>query len=210
MTQIPIGIAAILALVGAHIIWVLVPLAPALLIYWLFPNAPLVVNGPLAGLTIRTGGAFGAYLVVLLLTYGQLRVTDQSIASLESQFWTVEGTVQLVDSKEQPISVPNLDQRLVVVTRPEPHLIDKYGIRLRIMQEKDGSLPITTLRIPDFGEQRIVWTSGTKNEFTRTIGFSQPFKIQQETSTSVPVAEVASRFGTASADSSARPGPTIQ
>jgi hypothetical protein len=99
---------------------------------------------------------------------------------------------------------------LVVVTRPEPHLIDKYGIRLRIMQEKDGSLPITTLRIPDFGEQRIVWTSGTKNEFTRTIGFSQPFKIQQETSTSVPVAEVASRFGTASADSSARPGPTIQ
>jgi hypothetical protein len=103
MTQIPIGIVAILALVGAHIIWVLVPLAPALLIYWLFPNAPLVVNGPLAGLTIRTGGAFGAYLVVLLLTYGQLRVTDQSIASLESQFWTVEGTVQLVDSKEQPI-----------------------------------------------------------------------------------------------------------
>jgi hypothetical protein len=32
MTQIPIGIVAILALVGAHIIWVLVPLAPALLI----------------------------------------------------------------------------------------------------------------------------------------------------------------------------------
>ena len=38
MTEIPIGIVAILALVGAHIIWVLLPLAPAVLIYWLFPN----------------------------------------------------------------------------------------------------------------------------------------------------------------------------
>jgi hypothetical protein len=210
MTEIPIGIVAILALVGAHIIWVLVPLAPALLIYWLFPNTPVAVSGPLADLTVRTGGAFGAYLVVLLVTYGQLRITDQSIASLESQFWTVSGTVQLFDSKEKPVNFPNLDQKLVVVTRPEPHLIDKYEIRLRIMQETDGSLPITILKIPDFGEQRIVWSSGKKDEFKRTINFTQPFKIQQEASTSVPVADVASRFGPASADSSARPSSTIQ
>ena len=47
MTEIPIGIVAILALVGAHIIWVLLPLAPAVLIYWLFPNTPVAVSGPL-------------------------------------------------------------------------------------------------------------------------------------------------------------------
>ena len=60
MTEIPIGIVAILALVGAHILWVLLPLAPAVLIYWLFPNTPVAVSGPLSGLTVRTGGAFGA------------------------------------------------------------------------------------------------------------------------------------------------------
>ena len=45
MTEIHIGIVAILALVGAHIIWVLLPLAPAVLIYWLFPNTPVAVSG---------------------------------------------------------------------------------------------------------------------------------------------------------------------
>ena len=85
MTEIPIGIVAILALVGAHILWVLLPLAPAVLIYWLFPNTPVAVSGPLSGLTVRTGGAFGAYLVVLLLTYGQLRTINQSIAMLDSR-----------------------------------------------------------------------------------------------------------------------------
>ena len=151
MTEVPIGIVAILALVGAHIIWVLLPLAPAVLIYLLFPNTPVAVSGPLSGLTVRAGGAFGAYLVVLLLTYGQLRTIDQSIAMLDSQFWNVRGTVQLIDSKARPIDSPDLLQKLVVVTKPETHLIDKYEIRLRIVQETDGSLPITVINSASTG-----------------------------------------------------------
>ena len=203
MTEIPIGIVAILALVGAHILWVLLPLAPAVLIYWLFPNTPVAVSGPLSGLTVRTGGAFGAYLVVLLLTYGQLRTINQSIAMLDSQFWNVKGTVQLVDSKARPIDSPGLLQKLVVVTKPETHLIDKYEIKLRIVQEADGSLPITVIKIPEFAEHRIVWASGHKDEFKRTIDFTAPLKIQQESSTSVPVADVPTRLGAAPVDSSA-------
>ena len=205
MTEIPIGIVAILALVGAHILWVLLPLAPAVLIYWLFPNTPVAVSGPLSGLTVRTGGAFGAYLVVLLLTYGQLRTINQSIAMLDSQFWNVKGTVQLVDSKARTIDSPDLLQKLVVVTKPEAHLIDKYEIKLRIVQEADGSLPITVIKIPEFGEHRIVWASGHKDEFKRTIDFTAPLKIQQESSTSVPVADAPTRLGTASVDNSAHP-----
>jgi hypothetical protein len=205
MTEIPIGIVAILALVGAHILWVLLPLAPAVLIYWLFPNTPVAVSGPLSGLTVRTGGAFGAYLVVLLLTYGQLRTINQSIALLDSQFWNVRGTVQLVDSKARPIDSPDLLQKLVVLTKPETHLIDKYEIKLRIVQETDGSLPITVIKIPEFGEHRIVWASGSKDEFKRTIDFTAPLKIQQESSTSVPVADAPTRLGTASVDNSAHP-----
>ena len=205
MTEIPIGIVAILALVGAHILWVLLPLAPAVLIYWLFPNTPVAVSGPLSGLTVRTGGAFGAYLVVLLLTYGQLRTINQSIAMLDSQFWNVKGTVQLVDSKARTIDSPDLLQKLVVVTKPEAHLIDKYEIKLRIVQEADGSLPITVIKIPEFGEHRLMWASGHKDEFKRTIDFTAPLKIQQESSTSVPVADAPTRLGTASVDISAHP-----
>jgi hypothetical protein len=203
MTEVPIGIVAILALVGAHILWVLLPLAPAVLIYWLFPNTPVAVSGPLSGLTVRTGGAFGAYLLVLLLTYGQLRTINQSIAMLDSQFWNVTGTVQLVDSRNRPIDSPDLIQKLAVVTKPETHLIDKYEIRLRIVQETDGSLPITVIKIPEFGEHRIIWASGHKDEFKRTINFTAPIKIQQESSTSVPVADVPTRLGAAPVDNSA-------
>ena len=205
MTEIPIGIVAILALVGAHIIWVLLPLAPAVLIYWLFPNTPVTVSGPLSGLTVRAGGAFGAYLVVLLLTYGQLRTINQSIAMLESQFWNVRGTVQLVDSKARPIDSPDLLQKYMVVTKPDTHMFDKYEIRLRIVQEMDGSLPITVIKIPEFGEHRIMWASGKKDEFKRTITFTAPLKIQQESSTSIPVADAPTRLGTASVDNSAHP-----
>jgi hypothetical protein len=205
MTEIPIGIVAILALVGAHILWVLLPLAPAVLIYWLFPNTPVAVSGPLSGLTVRAGGAFGAYLVVLLLTYGQLRTINQSIAMLESQFWNVRGTVQLVDSKARPIDSPDLLQKYMVVTKPDTHMFDKYEIKLRIVQEMDGSLPITVIKIPEFGEHRIMWASGKKDEFKRTITFTAPLKIQQESSTSIPVADAPTRLGTASVDNSAHP-----
>ena len=176
-----------------------------MLIYWLFPNTPVAVSGPLSGLTVRTGGAFGAYLVVLLLTYGQLRTINQSIAMLDSQFWNVKGTVQLVDSKARTIDSPDLLQKLVVVTKPEAHLIDKYEIKLRIVQEADGSLPITVIKIPEFGEHRLMWASGHKDEFKRTIDFTAPLKIQQESSTSVPVADAPTRLGTASVDNSAHP-----
>jgi hypothetical protein len=205
MTEIPIGIVAILALVGAHILWVLLPLAPAVLIYWLFPNTPVTVSGPLSGLTVRAGGAFGAYLVVLLLTYGQLRTINQSISMLESQFWNVKGTVQLIDSKARPIDSPDLLQKYMVVTKPDTHMFDKYEIKLRIVQEMDGSLPITVIKIPEFGEHRIMWASGKKDEFKRTITFTAPLKIQQESSTSIPVADAPTRLGTASVDNSAHP-----
>ena len=61
------------------------------------------------------------------------------------------------------------------------------------------------IKIPEFGEHRIMWASGNKDEFKRTINFTAPLKIQQESSTSVPVADVATRLGAAPVDSSAHP-----
>jgi hypothetical protein len=126
-------------------------------IYWLFPNTPVAVSGPLAGLTVRTGGAFGAYLVVLLLTYGQLQTTDQSINDLQRQFWTVKGTVQLVDTRGNPIMSRQIMDKLEVRTKPTAHSIDMHEIKLRIVEERDG-LPLTVIALPEFGEHK-----GTSN-----------------------------------------------
>src|SRR5262249_10497821 len=187
MTEIPIGIVAILALVGAHILWVLLPLAPAVLIYWLFPNTPVAVSGPLSGLTVRTGGGLGGFFGGVVVAFGAVWKVKQTISLVGSPICDVKRTGQLGDSQAKKSGAPDLLQKLVVVTKPETHLIDKYEIRLRIVQETDGSLPITVIKIPEFGEHRIMWASGSKDEFKRTINFTGPLKIQQESSTSVPV-----------------------
>jgi hypothetical protein len=207
VTDIPVGIFAILALIGVHLVWVLVPLVPALLIYWLFPNTPVAVSGPLAGLTVRTGGAFGAYLVVLLLTYGQLQTTDQSINDLQRQFWTVKGTVQLVDARGNPIMSRQLMDKLEIRTRPTAHSIDMHEIKLRIVEERDG-LPLTVITLPEFGEHKIEWASGKRDKFNRTIEFTEPIKFQQQASTTAPVSELATRMG-AAVDSSSQPGASL-
>jgi hypothetical protein len=45
-------------------VWVSLPLLPAILIYRLFPDTAVAVSGPLAKLTFKATGAFGAYLIV--------------------------------------------------------------------------------------------------------------------------------------------------
>src|SRR5215469_5170360 len=58
-----------LALLGLLALWVLLPLVPAILIYRLFPNTPVVAAGPLAGLRTNASGAFAAYLIVFVITF---------------------------------------------------------------------------------------------------------------------------------------------
>ena len=61
-----------------HILWVLLPLVPSVLIYRLFPNTAVAVSGPLANLTIRASGAFAAYLIIFVFTYPLIQTTKES------------------------------------------------------------------------------------------------------------------------------------
>lgn len=205
MKEIPIEIVTVLAQIGADVVWVLLPLVPALLIYWLFPNTPVAVSGPLAGVSVKTGGAFGAYLVILLLTWGELQTINQSIAGWQSQFWTVKGSVQLVGPGEQPLKSSKLIAGSDVVTTPLLHTFNEYEVTLRIVQEKNGKLPLAVIRVPHFGEEKIEWSLGKKDYFSRTIEFSTPFKIRQEASTSTPIAATQSRLDVTTVDSSTGP-----
>jgi hypothetical protein len=199
MIEFPIQIVAILALVGVYSLWVLLPLLPAVLIYWLFPNTSVGLGGPLAGLTLKTSGAFAAYLVVVIVTYTQIDKIDNAIGGLQHQYWTVIGKVNLLNAQGQPIDSEKILKNMVVVTQPDAHLITKYKIQLRVVEE-----PVTILRIPQFGEKLLEWTSAEKDPFNRTIRIKEPIIIKQEASTSVPVSSVPSRLDSALGDSSAQ------
>lgn len=89
------------------IVVVLVPLIPAVIMFKAFPESKVQGSGPFAGMEWKLGGAFGGYILVLLILLGAMKINDEPPAD---EVWTVRG--QLLADK--PIS-PNL---LKVSTMP--------------------------------------------------------------------------------------------
>ena len=197
------AILAILVALGVFSVWVLLPLLPAVLIYRLFPNNPLVVSGPLAGLTVKTGGAFGAYLLIVLLTWVQIEKINSLVWGLQDQIWTVKTHIQLVDEKEKPINSEEWTRRFELVLSPEVHSINKHVVRLRLVEDKDG-LPVTELKVKDFGSHVIDWSVAKRNTLWRTIDLGT-IMIKPRGSTSIPVAAQLAPADAMSVDSSVRP-----
>jgi hypothetical protein len=193
----------ILVAIGVFSIWVLLPLLPAVLIYRLFPNNPLVVNGPLAGLTVKTGGAFGAYLLIVLLTWVQIEKINGLVWGLQDQVWTVKGRIQLVDEKEKPVNSEEWTRRFELVLSPAAHSVDKHLVKLRLVEDKDG-LPVTELKVKDFGSHVIDWNEVKRSTLWRTIDLGS-IKIRSASSTSTPVAAQVAPADAMAADSSVHP-----
>jgi hypothetical protein len=189
---------------GAYTLWVLLPLVPAVLIYWLFPSTAVAVSGPFANLTVRASGAFAAYLIVFSGTYIPLQKINEHIDGLQRQFWTVKGQVRLADSKGSSVLSEELLRKLEISTNPEAHSLGKYQIKLRLFEERDG-LPVTVLRVPGFGEQLIDWKLAQTNRYRRTIEFKNPITFIRDTSTTAPVTAVLPRLDLAAGDSSVKP-----
>jgi hypothetical protein len=62
-----------------YVLYILLPLIPAVLIFRLFPDTKVSVSGPLQGLTLNTTGAFGAYVVTAALGFFLVRNVESQI-----------------------------------------------------------------------------------------------------------------------------------
>jgi hypothetical protein len=174
----------ILMLFVVHILWVLLPLVPAILIYKLFPDSLTELVGKIAGYSIKAGGAFAAYLAVVIMTYTQIDSINRAIHAYKHQFWTVVGEVQLANAKGDPIKADQLIKALKVVMRPEPHSVDKYELRLKIVE--DPHLPLTVLRIENFGEEKINWKNAPR-DYANGIIEVKKITIREDLTTNGPV-----------------------
>ena len=97
-----------LELIVLLIIWVGLPLVPAIMIYRYFPETQVFASGPLAGLKIKTSGAFAAYLIVFLCIFLLVNTTKDVIGSGMRPYWEIRGKVKLVDENGKPISGEDL------------------------------------------------------------------------------------------------------
>jgi hypothetical protein len=87
--------------------WVLLPLAPAILIYRIFPDTQTGLKGPFGNLSIRASGAFAAYFLVFLAT---IPLLNQMNGNLKGEFrpsWTIKG--RILPQDENGKSIANFD-----------------------------------------------------------------------------------------------------
>src|SRR5262249_15307069 len=161
-----IAVVLLLCLLGA---WVAFPLLPAILIYRLFPNTQVAASGPLAGLTVKAGGAFAAYLIVFLIVIPLVETTKNAIGSMLRTFWEIRGEVKLVDQTGTHIERGDLITKMVLGTRPAVLGHTDQTLTLKIPEETWGVLPKIFIVIPEWGGNDIDLRSASRDHFFKQM-----------------------------------------
>jgi hypothetical protein len=157
-------------------IWVSLPLLPAIMIYRYFPDTQVAASGPLAGLTVKTGGAFAAYLIVLLLIFPLVHTIRDVVGSGMRPFWEIRGKVKLVDESGKLISGEDLLKRIEFEIVPDPLGHAGGTLTLKVPQHTWGEFPEIYVKIPGWGKEAIdlnrePWIAqwNSRNSFRKTI-----------------------------------------
>jgi hypothetical protein len=151
-----LGFMTVIYLVGLYTAWVVLPLIPAVLTFWLFPNTTVTASGPLANLTVNATGAFAAYLIVFLVSIPLVNHVKTTIDGHQRQYWTIRIPIKLVDDEGKDPKSNVLINKLKV--RPATYAVEAYDPSKKVywgtikIVEEDGQLPFALiLEIPDFG-----------------------------------------------------------
>lgn len=179
------NIAAVLLSYGLYILYVLLPVVPAVVIYRMFPDTKVAVSGPLAKLTMRSTGAFAAYVIVVILGFFVVTHTHDIIAGVAQPTWTIKARIELKDEQGQPINDPRLLPFVEVYLKPD--LTTKEGNYIKMqVPGTGGELPeyLINLKIPKFGEQTLDTAElrhgdVEMDEFKRVLRILKPIVIQR-------------------------------
>jgi hypothetical protein len=173
----------LLSLVGVHAMWVMLPLIPAILIYWLFPNTNVAVSGPLSNLTVKAGGAFAAYLIVFLITWPLLKQEANTVGGFEHPFWTVNGQVKFFRADGVEVHSDDLTNKAEVRLEPPFYTLgSSQGIRVALGEGERGRLPSVRVDVKDWGYGIIQLDASTRMEvdnYNKTIRVLEPITIRQ-------------------------------
>ena len=172
----------LVSLVGLHLLWVLAPLVPAILIYKLFPATSVAVSGPLANLTVRASGAFAAYLIVFAATFPLIKNMESTFSGFQRSIWTIKAQIQMLDRNGVELNSFDNFSRVNVYTEPKPFSVNGNIVRMKIA-EGDGEFPLLVVQAPSFGGKTIAVDRGTPSfrfdNYNKTIEFVEPIKIQE-------------------------------
>jgi hypothetical protein len=114
---------------GFYLLNVLVPIIPAVIIYWLFPEgkakstAQSSAEGSIGGWKIKAVGAWGAYVTAFLLGFWAINTTAIPLIKAVggASVWTVDADMKLVDEHGQEITAAI--NNLIV----KPPIVETWG-----------------------------------------------------------------------------------
>lgn len=118
----------LIAFNSLYILWVLVPVLPAVVIYKLFPQTTTQTEWKILGFVLKAGGASGFYFAILALMFFKFMepITDY-IKSWEQPFWVVTAPIKFVDAEKKEIVASSTQENLRV--QPFSHELIKTGER---------------------------------------------------------------------------------
>jgi hypothetical protein len=170
-----------------YALYVLLPLVPAVVIFKLFPKTSVSVSGPLQNFTINATGAFGAYLVTVLLGYFLVNRIDTRIDTLRRPVLTYEADLTLLDEDRKPISdAASKDTRSLEVSVLAPRSVTAVypkvfvTVPLKAMDEKAEIL----LSLPGFQPKPLILsmdntTAKPTDSGQRTRVYKGPVELQR-------------------------------
>ncbi len=158
---------------------ILIPLAPAFILYKLLPSKASV-KGPFKGLDLNLQGAFGGYFVLVLVAFGVMEtVRPDADAFPRYEEYDLSGTVVL----DNP-DVQDLDPRLVrMFLHPRVERVEgpfgpnrfEWATRLPLKRERDDTLVFlyetVVMEYPGFFTEQLEIRSGEVQERERKITF---------------------------------------
>jgi hypothetical protein len=176
---------AVLLSITVWALYVLLPLIPSIIIYKMFPETRVTAEGSISNWKIRAGGAFAAYLTVVLLGYTPFARTQGIIDGMSACTWTIHGQVMLKDKDGQTVPGYTLIKTLDVKLNPET--IRKNNQIVDVLIPSQGvKVPNSTLifTIPNFGEETIDlqnphYRFKGPDPHDRRIDFTEPIVIKE-------------------------------
>jgi hypothetical protein len=184
---------AVILSIVVFALYVLLPLIPSILIYKMFPETKVTAEGEISNWKIKAGGAFAAYIVVVLLGGPLLSRTQGIIDGMAACTWTVHfPQVILKDENGQPVPsqhlIKTLDVKLVPDVITKTHQIVSVTIPSHGIKVPTSTL---TFSIPNFGEEPVDLQSTHykfEREGLRGIKFTEPIVIQKWPTDAAPPA----------------------
>jgi hypothetical protein len=120
------------------------PLLPAYILYKTLPSTT-TVSGPFKGLTINLTGAFGGYLILVLLLLGFVETRFTS-SKYQYDSWRIKGTAGF----QQTANAPDLRAISLFIRPPNPVINEDGSFEMEVLVKKGSDFPFLIVDHPGF------------------------------------------------------------